>query len=965
MAGYTRKASANIADGNPISAQDFNDEYNAIQTAFSKTGGHSHDPTQSDQGAPIEKIGPAAQIVVSTNAVTPSASGTINLGSAIAEFANLYIADNKNIVFNDALSAIATSLTYDDATTDKFLINGPADVRVNNTNYKLEIRDADISVSSSADGQLDIDADVQVEVVAPTIDLQASTAITLVSDAITLGESGASDVVLSFAGDTSTGVLTWMEDEDYFKFDDDILVNGTEKLYFNDIGGEYITGNATDLTIASGQDINLTATADVNIPTNVGLSFATDDAEKIESNGIDLTINSGNDINLTAIGDINIPSSVGITFGDDGEKIEGDGTNLAINSSGDLNVTATGDLNVTATTVKMSNDLYLNSDESILAFGANQDVKITHIADGSGLRLKNTSTLDSTPFILTLQTGEEALEADDLIGSVYFQAPDASAGGDASLVVAKIDAVAEDTFDNLTNTTGISFKTATNGESREIVRIKGDGKTTFNDNDITNVGDIALDTISADGTTINVTMDDNVSGAFEIKEGANSYIKVDTTNTSELITFGQNSTFAGTTISDLGTVTTADIDGGTIDDVTFTNGSIEGATIGTTTAITDLRVDNIQVDGNTISSTDANGNINITPNGDGAVVIDGLSFPIADGTDGQILKTDGSGNLTFIDAPSFTTELSDDTTPQLGGSLDLNGNAITNSSTVTPNTVIQSSSDSVDLDTATNIRFLKSGTLYGYFSQITGNDLEIGTGASSNQSTLKLKSEGILSLERAGGTFELKTSNFGSASYIKSGSSVDIITGLVHTSLSINSNLVSTLGNISVNSGNGTVFASTVDFGATSGNITSKQLTIYEEGTFTPAYTTSDTPYPLVTYTTREGSYTRIGRLVTFQLKIVFDTVSTVGTSDIIITGLPYNKSSTGSDNPAMIANVITQGVDFGLSHQVLYAYIYGTSDSGMKLAFTRDNNTEEQATVSNFIVGSGDTIQIQGSYYT
>jgi hypothetical protein len=42
-----------------------------------------------------------------------------------------------------------------------------------------------------------------------------------------------------------------------------------------------------------------------------------------------------------------------------------------------------------------------------------------------------------------------------------------------------------------------------------------------------------------------------------------------------------------------------------------------------------------------------NGNIEITPNGTGVVKLDGLSYPIADGTANQVLKTNGSGVLSF------------------------------------------------------------------------------------------------------------------------------------------------------------------------------------------------------------------------------------------------------------------------------------------------------------------------------
>jgi hypothetical protein len=96
------------------------------------------------------------------------------------------------------------------------------------------------------------------------------------------------------------------------------------------------------------------------------------------------------------------------------------------------------------------------------------------------------------------------------------------------------------------------------------------------DNNITNVGNIALDSISADGTQIDIDITDNTASAFTISEGANNYIAITTTDGSELITVSKNSTFAGTTIADLGVVTTVDINGGTIDGVTI-GGASAGA----------------------------------------------------------------------------------------------------------------------------------------------------------------------------------------------------------------------------------------------------------------------------------------------------------------------------------------------------------------------------------------------------
>ena len=73
------------------------------------------------------------------------------------------------------------------------------------------------------------------------------------------------------------------------------------------------------------------------------------------------------------------------------------------------------------------------------------------------------------------------------------------------------------------------------------------GATSFNDNAITNVGDIALDSISADGTNINVAVSDNSGTAFTIKQGSNAYLIVDTGNSSESVSIGTG--ISGTAIT--------------------------------------------------------------------------------------------------------------------------------------------------------------------------------------------------------------------------------------------------------------------------------------------------------------------------------------------------------------------------------------------------------------------------------
>ena len=100
----------------------------------------------------------------------------------------------------------------------------------------------------------------------------------------------------------------------------------------------------------------------------------------------------------------------------------------------------------------------------------------------------------------------------------------------------------------------------------------------------------------------------------------------------------------------------------------------------------------LDVNGNAIVSA-SNGDITITPNGSGSVIIDGLSHPQADGNAGQVLKTDGNGQLAFASVSSLAgagiQNVSDDSSPQLGGNLDVVTHSIVSTSNrdinLTPN----------------------------------------------------------------------------------------------------------------------------------------------------------------------------------------------------------------------------------------------------------------------------------------
>ena len=94
----------------------------------------------------------------------------------------------------------------------------------------------------------------------------------LLGTGITIGDgSSATDITVTFDGESNDGVLKWMEDEDYFEFSDDILVASTEKLQFRDTA-IYINSSADgQLDLVADTEIQIAATT-VDINGNVDIS---------------------------------------------------------------------------------------------------------------------------------------------------------------------------------------------------------------------------------------------------------------------------------------------------------------------------------------------------------------------------------------------------------------------------------------------------------------------------------------------------------------------------------------------------------------------------------------------------------------------------------------------------------------------------------------------------------------------
>jgi len=193
------------------------------------------------------------------------------------------------------------------------------------------------------------------------------------------------------------------------------------------------------------------------------------------------------------------------------------------------------------------------------------------------------------------------------------------------------------------------------------------------DIDLVAAGNLDIDAGTVDLSTqaTDFRIIDNSATGMTISTGDHTYLTFDSTNTAEKILVGRTLDMNGLELvldADGDTSITADTDdridfkiGGTnelaVTGSTLRPGSDLSIGLGTSSIrFANAFIDNIKIDGNTITSENTNGNINITPNGSGAVVLDGFAFPInGSGSNGQFLRQDSSGNLEFATVVSSLT----------------------------------------------------------------------------------------------------------------------------------------------------------------------------------------------------------------------------------------------------------------------------------------------------------------------
>ena len=391
---------------------------------------------------------------------------------------------------------------------------------------------------------------------------------TLFSNTISMGTGADTDIAVTFNANSNDGVITWMEDEDYFQFSDDLLLSTTEKIQFRD----------TAIYINSSTDGQLDLVADTEIQIA---------ATTIDMNG---AVDVSGTLSFGSLSD----GSVTITdIADEDNMSSNSATKLATQQS----IKAYVDSQVTAQDLDFQGD-------SGGALSIDLDSESLTIAGGTGVTTTGSSNT-VTIAVDAAQTGITSLLATDIkIGEDNETKIDFETADEIHFYAANAEQVyvADGVFGPQTDsdvdlgTTGVRWKDAYIDTITTTGNVTVGGDLTISGDDLTMTTNTAGHLLIADGTNYNPTA---VGDLAEITSIASDdvLLAVDTSGG------GLKKVSRSTLVSGLATSSAIS---NVVEDTTPQLGG------------------DLDVNGNALVST-SNGNIALTPNGTGVVQIDGSS----------------------------------------------------------------------------------------------------------------------------------------------------------------------------------------------------------------------------------------------------------------------------------------------------------------------------------------------------
>ena len=582
-------------------------------------------------------------MAIAASSVTPTNSledFRIEFNNLVSDVTGI-TATNKfteNIIFEGATAdAHETTLTVTDPTADRTITlpNETGTVFTSGGNIALGG-----SITKASDLTVDIEGDISLDANGGDIYLKDGGTIygTLTNNGgnLTIKNSSAEVAAISIAGDevvtfaddivikdggtigassattaitiASTGIVTFAAEtiSTTFEPSGDTASGDNAAIGYTAAEGLILTGQGSTSDITFKNDADTTV---FTIPTGTDDILFPDDAKILVGTGSDLEIyhdgshsyikDSGTgDLKLQGAADIVIEDTSGANAAvfnvDAGQELywrggTSAGVKFATTQAGG---TLTGTWEVTTalvpdasdgaalgTTSLEWSDLYL-ADSGVIYFGDDQDVTLTHYAD-NGLRLKHTATADDKPVVFVLQTGETDIAADDVLGSIRWQAPDEGTGTDAILVSAAIDAISEGDFSSSSNATKLAFRTGASETASEKMSLSSGGNLALStDAVVLNFGadsDVNLTHVADTGLLLNSTMQLQFNDASQYISGA-SATKMDIRATDEIeLTSTLVDVVGALTVSGTTTLNGALVLGDAAADTLTVNATLQGA----------------------------------------------------------------------------------------------------------------------------------------------------------------------------------------------------------------------------------------------------------------------------------------------------------------------------------------------------------------------------------------------------
>jgi hypothetical protein len=345
--------------------------------------------------------------------------------------------------------------------------------------------------------------------------------------------------------------------------------------------------------------------------------------------------------------------------------------------------TATKDVFITTPASKMA---FLDASGNLISTGGSSVVN-TDLSNDTSPQLGGNLDLNGNDIVTTSNadlelapngTGHVTVKGNTNQGAIQFNCENNSHGQ-----ILKAAPHSESASNTLTlPSTGGDVNLVSTASTATLTNKTFGDNVSFGDNNITNVGDIAVDSISADGTDINVAVSDNSATAFTIKQSTNNYLVIDTGDGGESVAIGTG--VSGTAISIGHTTSETTVN----DNLTVTGDfTVNGTTTTVDTTNTTVKDSLLELNsGATSNSNDCGIVIERGSTGDNAILMwDESADTFVVGT--TTATGASTGNLTVTDGALQAGSLDISGNVDVDGTLEadamtLNGTAITTTATL-------------------------------------------------------------------------------------------------------------------------------------------------------------------------------------------------------------------------------------------------------------------------------------------